>query len=275
MATYAIGDIHGARATLEALLDKLAARGPIDALWFVGDLVNRGPDSAGVIRRIRALGDRAITVLGNHDLALLALAQRPDPKQKANRSLHDLLDAPDRDDLLDWLRHRPLTHHDATLGWTMVHAGFAPEWDLAAAHAGARELETVLRSRDHARFLQSLFGDTPAQWSDDLTGDARLRFIANALTRIRFVDAEGRLDMKYKKTIAGAPDGLLPWFQIPTRRSAGTPLVFGHWSALEDVAWPTEQVYGIDTGAAWGGQLTALQLDAPPEADRLIQVDSA
>lgn len=270
MSIYAIGDIHGAADLLDRLLERLAARGGIDRLWFVGDLVNRGPDSAGTIRRVKALGDTAITVLGNHDLSLLSLAAREDATQRAPDSLKPLLTAEDSPELLDWLRHRPLMHHDADLGWTMVHAGLPPSWTVADGLARARELETALRAPDHAAFLSQLFGNTPTHWHPDLAGIPRLRFIANALTRLRFVTADHGLDMDYKKTLADAPAGLTPWFAMPGRASAGTPIVFGHWSALEHVAWPEYKVWGIDTGAAWGDRLSALDLtQATPE---LIQV---
>lgn len=270
MSIYAIGDIHGTADLLDRLLDRLAARGPIDRLWFVGDLVNRGPDSAGVIRRVKALGDLAITVLGNHDLSLLSLAVRDDAEQIAPDSLKPLLAAEDCPSLLDWLRRRPLMHRDADLGWTMVHAGLPPSWTVAEGLVHARELEQALRAPDHALFLADLFGNTPERWTPGLTGTPRLRFIANALTRLRFVTLDQRLDMDYKKTLADAPSQLTPWFAVPNRASAGEAIVFGHWSALERVAWPEYGVWGIDTGAAWGGTLSALDLTRPtPE---LIQV---
>lgn len=270
MSIYAIGDIHGAATLLDRLLDKLAQRGPIEQLWFVGDLVNRGPDSAAVVRRVQALGDTAVTVLGNHDLSLLSLAVQPDAAARAPDSLKPFLAAPDRDAMLSWLRHRPLMHHDAQLGWTMVHAGLPPTWRVAEGLARAAELEAALQASDHADFLCHLFGNTPSRWSPTLTGTPRLRFIANALTRLRFVTDDGELDMAYKKTMAGAPAGLVPWFTVPGRASANANIVFGHWSALEYVAWPSQRVWGIDTGAAWHGALSALDLTTrEPE---LIQV---
>ena len=266
MATFAIGDIHGALEPLERLLSQLHRDYTIDALWFVGDLVNRGPDSAGVIRRIRAMGETAVTVLGNHDLALLGLMQRPDPKAHADSSLHDLIEADDADILLDWLRHRPLMHNAPALGWTMVHAGVAPEWTANEALARAQELEVALRAPDYRTFLRELFGNKPARWAEADAPIERYRFIANALTRIRFVERDGSLDMKYKKTIHDAPKRLVPWFAHPARRSADTRFVFGHWSALDAIAWPAHNVWGIDTGAAWNGRLTAMRLDTPEPA---------
>lgn len=270
MSIYAIGDIHGAADLLDRLLERLGERGPVEKLWFVGDLVNRGPDSAGVIRRVRALGDTAITVLGNHDLSLLSLAMLDDAATRAPAGLKPVLDANDATQLLDWLRHRPLMHHDGDLGWTMVHAGLPPTWSVADAMARARELEAALRAPDHAAFLTQLFGDTPERWDPTLAGIPRLRFIANALTRLRFIAPGQRLDMAYKKTLANAPGNLTPWFCVPGRASADQPIVFGHWSALERIAWPEYRVWGIDTGAAWGGYLSALDLTTrEPE---LIQV---
>lgn len=273
MAIYCIGDIHGANAALERLLERL---GPLDAhdrLWFVGDLVNRGPDSLAVLRRVRALGERAITVLGNHDLSLLAKAQRHDALDIVNPTLRPILEAPDRDELLEWLRWRPVIHHEPALGWTMVHAGIPPEWSITEACERAAELETALRGPDYRRFLAQLLGNTPERWDPALTGMDRLRYITNALTRQRFVRADGGLDMDYKKTLADAPAELTPWFTVSPRAAAGQRIVFGHWSALEHVEWPEHRVWCIDTGAAWGGRLTALRLDtAAPE---LIQVDAA
>lgn len=269
MAIYAIGDVHGALEPLDTLLEQLEARGDAEAFWFVGDLVNRGPDSAGVLRRVRGLGQRARMVLGNHDLALLGIMQRDEPRAHADASLHDLIDAPDCDELLDWLRHQPLIlRHDA-LDITVVHAGLPPDWSVARACDHARELETALRGPDHAAFLKRLFGNTPNRWDQADTPEKRFRFMANALTRIRFVDADGRLDMKHKKRIADAPSDLAPWFCHPERRSRDARIVFGHWSALEQVCWPAQRVWGIDTGAAWGGTLSALRLDA--DLDCLIE----
>jgi bis(5'-nucleosyl)-tetraphosphatase (symmetrical) len=264
LSTYAIGDVHGADHLLRDLLNTLDARGNVDAFWFVGDLVNRGPDSLGVLRRVRALGDRAVTVLGNHDLSLLSLADQPDAIGRAPESLKPLLRAHDCAELLDWLRHRPLIHRDTQLGWTMVHAGIPTAWSVDEAIDHAGELEQALRGAEHHQLLTHLFGNTPSRWKPSLTGMKRLRFIANALTRQRFVTVTGALDMEYKKTIANAPKPLMPWFLHPQRASACEHIVFGHWSALEHVEWPEHHVWGIDTGAAWNGTLSALQLDAQP-----------
>lgn len=271
MSIYAIGDIHGSLQLLEALLERLAARGAIDQLWFVGDLVNRGPDSAGVVRRIRGLGNKAVIVLGNHDLSLLVHALQPNATARVPTGLQSFLEAEDADELLDWLVKQPLMHHDPALGWTMVHAGLPPSWDIHEALDHAAEMEEALRADHHPQILTQLFGDTPERWSSSLAGAPRLRFITNALTRMRFVTAEGALDMTFKLALADAPTHLVPWFATPGRQSAGSRIVFGHWSALERIAWPEYGVWGIDTGAAWGGQLSALDLTTDPPA--LIQVE--
>lgn len=260
MAVYAVGDIQGCDEEFGQLLERIAFDPRKDRLWLTGDLVNRGPRSLDVLRRVRAMGDAATVVLGNHDLHLLAAAHdrsalRPDD------TLDAVLSAPDRDTLLDWLRHRPLLHGDPGLGWTMVHAGLAPQWDLATATGCARELEAALRDAASARQLfAAMYGNRPDRWSDDLTGTDRLRFITNCFTRLRFCHTDGRLDLKYKGTLADAPEDLVPWFRIPARRSAGARILFGHWSALGYHAG--DGVLGIDTGCVWGGRLCAVRLDA-------------
>lgn len=265
MATYAIGDLHGNLDALQRLLDQLQFRAQHDELWFVGDVVNRGADSLGCLRFIRNLGNAAVTILGNHDLALLVHAQHPEATSQVNASLAPVLEASDGAQLLDWLRHRPLLHSDKTLGWTMVHAGLPAEWSISAAHAHAEELGRALRGPSHPQVLEQLYGNKPDTWRESLTGHARLRYITNALTRQRFVYPDGRLDLTHKTTLDQAPKPLVPWFRLPYRRNAGQRTVFGHWSALEPVAWPRHNVWCIDTGAAWGGHLTALRLDTEPE----------
>lgn len=265
MATFAIGDLHGNLNALERLLDTIGFNAAHDRLWFVGDIVNRGPDSLGCLRRIRDLGDTVVTTLGNHDLALLVQAEQPDAANQINSSLSPILTADDGATLLDWLRTRPLIHSDDALGWTMVHAGIPAEWDIEQTHARAAELEQALRGPNHGALLQDLYGDTPERWSETLHGLERLRYITNALTRQRFVLPDGRLDMTHKTTLADTPAPLAPWFTAPGRRSAERRIVFGHWSALAPNAWPEHNAWCIDTGAAWGGRLTALRLDGPPE----------
>jgi len=261
MTAYAIGDIQGCHAELERLLDRLDFDPAADRLWLAGDLVNRGPESLAVLRRVRALGDAAIVVLGNHDLHLLAVAAG-NARHSKKSTLGAILRAPDRDELLDWLRRRPLLHHDPELGLTLVHAGLPPQWDLAEALACAHELETVLRSDDYPEFLHAMYGNEPARWSPDLSGIERLRFITNALTRLRFCAPDGTLALKEKGEIGSQSPGLLPWFQVPGRRTRADRIVFGHWSALG--YWSGENVWAIDSGCLWGGALTALRLDREP-----------
>lgn len=265
MAVYAIGDIQGCDDELARLLRELDFSPSRDTLWLVGDLVNRGPRSLEVLRRVKALGDSAITVLGNHDLHLLALVLSPNEPLKSKDTLSAVLSAPDRDELLHWLRHRPMLHHDATLGYTMVHAGLPPQWDLAQAQSCARELETALRDEQHCRELfANMYGDKPDRWSNDLRGMQRLRFITNCLSRLRYCRADGTLELKFKGEVGDAPRQLLPWFKVPDRRTRDTRIVFGHWSALG--YHDGDGVLAIDTGCVWGEKLCAVRLDqaAPP-----------
>lgn len=257
MAVYAIGDVQGCRESLERLLERINFDPVEDTLWFCGDLVNRGPDSLGALRFVRKLGDRTISVLGNHDLHLVASARASRPPREKD-TFHDVLGAPDADELLDWLRRRPALHHDAELGYTLVHAGLVPQWDLDTAVACARELEAALAADDHAAFIDAMYGDQPDLWDDALTGIDRLRFIVNSFTRLRFVDADGRAVFHYKGAPGTQPAGLMPWFEHPGRRSRDLHIVFGHWSTLDRRGGG---VYPLDSGCVWGGKLTALQLD--------------
>jgi bis(5'-nucleosyl)-tetraphosphatase (symmetrical) len=259
MAVYAIGDLQGCYIELRELLDRLGYDRDEDRLWFVGDLVNRGPHSLECLRWVKELGERAVVVLGNHDLHLLAVAAGNGRKQKPSDTLGTILEAPDREQLLDWLRTRPLLHHDATLGYTMVHAGLPPQWDLATATLCAREVEQALRGPGHREFLADMYGDQPDRWSDGLTGMARLRFSVNALTRMRFCTSDGRIDLKVKGAPHTASGELLPWFAVRDRRSVGLHLIFGHWSTLGEAEG--FGVYPLDSGCVWGGKLTALRLD--------------
>ncbi|HZR37158.1 MAG TPA: symmetrical bis(5'-nucleosyl)-tetraphosphatase [Nevskia sp.] len=266
MTTYAIGDLQGCYDTLRRLLDRVHFDPAHDVLWFTGDLVNRGPQSLPTLRYVYRLGAAARTVLGNHDLHLLAVANGG---RKGRRdTLDEILAAPDRDELLDWLRRQPLLLEAP--GVAVLHAGLPPQWDLAQARACAREAESVLAGPDYAAFLREMYGDEPAVWDEALRGLPRLRYIINCYTRLRYCGAGGRLDFAHKGSPGTQPEGLLPWFQAPGRRSAGTTLVFGHWSTLGRVRWPEHQVYGLDTGAVWGGRLTALRL----EDWRLLDVPS-
>jgi len=258
MAVFAIGDIQGCHEDLMRLLERIHFDAGEDQLWFAGDLVNRGPDSLGVLRFVKDLGDAAVSVLGNHDLHLLAVAAGTASRRKSD-TLDELLASPQRDEYLDWLRHRPLLHHDEALGFTLVHAGLPPQWDLRQAAACAQELEAALRGAEHLEFFRQMYGDEPRHWDPGLTGIPRLRFIVNCFTRLRYCTAAGDLDLKSKGPPGSQPEGYLPWFQVPGRASAGLHLLFGHWSSLGDIA--AHNVYPLDTGCVWGGRLTALRLD--------------
>ena len=259
MARYAIGDIQGCAAELRQLLRDIGFAADRDQLWFVGDLVNRGPDSLGALRLIRDLGDNAIVVLGNHDLHLLALACGRS-RLKPGDTLETVLAAPDRAVLLDWLLQLPLAHFDAGHGELMIHAGLPPQWNVPQALAHADELQQALR-RDPVAFFDQMYGDQPDLWDDGLTGHDRLRFIVNALTRLRVCTAAGRMQIKAKGPPPPPGSPLMPWFEVPGRASRDTRIVFGHWSAQGFV--DRHNVLGLDTGCVWGGSLTAVALDGP------------
>lgn len=254
---FVIGDVQGCFEALERLLGQIDFNAKQDRLWFVGDLVNRGPQSLETLRFVRSLGDAATTVLGNHDLHLLAMAHG-NAKDPDNRDLLNILEAPDADELIDWLLHRPILHHDKKRQLTMIHAGLVPQWDLATARACATELESVLRSRQRHEFFARMYGNRPRVWSPKLRGPERWRFITNVFTRTRFLAADGGLELKAKGSLATTPLGCVPWFQFPCRRSAADRIVFGHWSALG--LHMADNVYATDSGCLWGGQLTALQI---------------
>jgi bis(5'-nucleosyl)-tetraphosphatase (symmetrical) len=256
MALYAIGDVQGCFAELRSLLEKIRFDPAADRLWFAGDLVNRGPQSLETLRFIRSLGDAAVAVLGNHDLHLLAVAQGVS-KTKHRDTFGDVLGAPDRDELLDWLRRRPLLHHGG--GFYLIHAGLPPQWSVDQAAAHAAEAEAVLQGDDCAEFFRHMYGDQPDLWSESLEGFARLRFTINCLTRLRYCHADGRVEFKQKGPPGSQPPGLVPWFAAPGRRSTGAHILFGHWSTLGFYAG--HGVCCLDTGCLWGGELTALRLD--------------
>jgi bis(5'-nucleosyl)-tetraphosphatase (symmetrical) len=254
---YLVGDIQGCCDALDRLLAKIGFSPSRDHLGVVGDLVNRGPASLETLRRLRGLGNAATCVLGNHDLNLLAVAQGVRQPHRGDTT-SDILDAPDRESWLDWLRHRPMAAVDC--GWLLVHAGVAPQWTAAEAMQHAGDVEAVLRDRTAlADFLPRMYGNAPLRWDDALTGAARLRFVVNALTRTRFVADDGTLDLVTKDGAAGAPDGYRPWFEVPGRATAGTPIAFGHWASLGLVDRP--DVLGLDTGCVWGRSLTAVRID--------------
>jgi len=258
MAIWAIGDVQGCFDALLALLEKIRFDRQRDTLWFTGDLVNRGPRSLETLRFVKSLGARAITVLGNHDLHLLAAAGGQARHSKYD-TFDDVLAAPDRDELLDWLRHRPLLHHDADLGWTLIHAGLLPPWSLADAMRYAAEAETVLRGPGMTDFFAHMYGDTPDHWRDDLRGHERTRVIVNAFTRLRYCDREGAMDLRVKVAPGEQPPDLVPWFQAPRRRSREARIVFGHWSTLGP--YQGDNVLALDSGCLWGRLLTAARLE--------------
>lgn len=260
MAVYAIGDVQGCYDELSRLLDRLAPEPGKDEIWFVGDLVNRGPQSLQTLRLVRDLGDTALVTLGNHDLHLLALALAGDVPVSRGE-LDTVLNAPDRDELIDWLRQRPLAHYRPDLNTLMVHAGVAPQWDPLQTVRCAREVEQVLRGDSAARFLAAMYGSRPDLWDPGLRGLERLRFITNCLTRIRYVRADGRLDFDQKGKPENAPADLVPWFDAGDRGTGAVRIVFGHWSTLGLLQRPG--LLGLDTGCVWGGTLTAARLTGP------------
>jgi bis(5'-nucleosyl)-tetraphosphatase (symmetrical) len=264
MSTYAIGDLQGCYDEFEIMLERIQFDPQRDRLWLVGDLVNRGPRSLDVLRKVKALGGAAICVLGNHDLHLLAAALSPSERLKPKDTLGDIFTAPDRDELLAWLRQRPMLYHDSRLGYTMIHAGLPPQWDFAVAQSCARELEAALQ--DDGRCIElfaQMYGDQPRLWSDDLQGIGRLRFITNCLTRLRFCRSDGQLELRYKGRIDQAPVDVVPWFRAPGRRSREMKIVCGHWSALG--YHNGDGVLSIDTGCVWGNSLCAVRLDQPAD----------
>jgi len=255
---FAIGDVQGCALELRLLLKRIGFSVDRDQLWFVGDLVNRGPRSLEVLREVRALGDNAIVVLGNHDLHLLAVALGSRATERPGDTLGEILAAPDRDALIEWLAQRPLAHLDAQHGDLLVHAGLVPQWSAATAASLAAEVEGALRGEPRS-LLDAMYGDQPDQWSEELAGAGRLRFIVNALTRMRVCTADGRIDLKMKGPPQRARRPFRPWFEH-RRASRGTRVIFGHWSALGFVH--SHGVIGLDTGCVWGGELTAVNLDA-------------
>ncbi|SFF95553.1 symmetrical bis(5'-nucleosyl)-tetraphosphatase [Neptunomonas qingdaonensis] len=258
MATYAIGDIQGCFDEFQNLLE-LINFGQNDKLWLCGDLVNRGPKSLQTLRFIKELGVQAHMVLGNHDLHLLAVHYDITRKKKSD-TLDEILCAPDREELMQWLQQQPLLHTDSRLNFTMVHAGIPPGWSINNAQKKAQEVENILRSAKAQAFFEHMYGNKPEKWSNDLKGWKRLRTITNYLTRMRFCTPEGKLEFASKGGLETQPDGFLPWYKHPHRKTAGENIIFGHWAALQGAA-DTQNVYALDTGCIWGVKLTALRLD--------------
>ena len=252
---YLVGDLQGCAEPFERLLAAIGFSPSRDTAYLLGDLVNRGPDSLATLRRLREMGDAAVCLLGNHDWHLLAVAAGVRKKHR-NDTVDTILDAPDREAWLEWLRQRRMAVQ--AHGWLMVHAGVAPQWDAALTLQLARELETALRASPPREFLDTMFGNEPLKWSDALDGNERLRFALNALTRIRFVAADDSLDFDIKDGSA-TPPGLHRWFDAPGRKTAGTPIAFGHWSTLG--LTEHADLLGLDTGCVWGGKLTAVRID--------------
>jgi bis(5'-nucleosyl)-tetraphosphatase (symmetrical) len=261
MPTYAIGDVQGCFQELLDLLDRINFDQANDRLWFTGDLVNRGPDSLATLRFVKNLN--AITVLGNHDLHLLAISAGID-KHSRKDTLDEVLKAKDRGELLDWLRHLPLLHIDSQLDYIMVHAGLPPQWDLHKATTLTGEVEQVLRSKHYRKLLDHMYGNQPDHWDDGLTGMERLRFIINALTRSRYFNLDGVIDLAHKGPPGSQADGLYPWFSLDSRKTRNHKILFGHWASihagnLHDFG--RFNVYPLDTGCVWGGRLTAMRLE--------------
>ena len=254
MTTYAIGDVQGCYDELQRLLEHIGFSDD-DVLWFAGDLVNRGPKSLQTVEFVRALGPRAICVLGNHDLHLLAAAHNARPPGKSD-TFKDILQSANRDELLDWLRRCPLMHRDAHR--VLVHAGIYPGWNIDVAEARAREVESVLREDDYARFFPVMYGNEPAVWHEQLAGSDRLRFIVNSFTRMRFVSSGGALDMDHSGPVGSQPDTLMPWFRLPHCRPADSEIYFGHWAALGQSH--CAGIQALDSGCVWGNALTAIEL---------------
>ena len=271
MAIYCIGDIQGCDSALGRLLDTIGFSASRDTVYLLGDLVNRGPDSAAVLRRSMRHGDAIRCLLGNHDLHLLAAAAGARMPSRRD-TLASVLDAPDREALLAWVRQQPLARAHTHAGQTllMVHAGVLPAWSAADTLAYADEVQAVLRSPELPAFLQAMYGNTPDRWSDSLTGTDRLRVIVNALTRLRFCSADGVMDFESTESASAAPPGLMPWFDVPGRRTAGTVMAFGHWSTL---GWLNRSdLLGLDTGCVWGGCLSAVRFGATLADRELLQV---
>jgi len=266
MATYAVGDIQGCFSSFTHLLDLIGFNATRDRLWLVGDLINRGPDSLAALRWAMKHDAALEVVLGNHDLHTLALAEGFVAAHRYD-TLQALLDAPDRAELLTWLRRRRMAHAEGE--YLMVHAGVLPQWDAATTLALAGEVETVLRGEDYRYFLAHMYGNQPNHWDEQLRGMGRLRVITNALTRLRVCTPAGAMDFRFKGELSNIPPGHLPWFELQNRRSSTSTLVFGHWSALGLLV--RDNLIGLDSGCLWGGQLSAMRL----EDRRVFQVSCA
>ncbi len=264
MATYAIGDVQGCYDELKALLHQIKFNSDRDQLWFCGDLVNRGPKSLETLRYIRSLEGNAITVLGNHDLHLLATAydhQQPGKKD----TLDSLLKADDAAQLLEWLRHQPLLHHDPEKNITLLHAGIHPQWSINKTQQLAKEIERILQSDQHINFYKHMYGNKPFIWDNALSGWPRYRFITNILTRLRYCDKYGKPALSAKGEPGSQDRHLMPWYEVPHRKSLHGTIIFGHWSTLPHAGFSCiNNTYALDSGCLWGGALTAMRIDIQP-----------
>jgi bis(5'-nucleosyl)-tetraphosphatase (symmetrical) len=271
MAVYAVGDVQGCFHELMLMLDRLKFDPAQDELWLAGDLVNRGPHSANVLRFAKDLGDNVKVVLGNHDLHLLANAAGVVDYQHRLDTLSDVLDAPDADELIDWLRRQPLFHHDSHLQFSMVHAGLPPQWTIKQAVELSKEVETVLQGENWREYFKHMYGNKPKRWKPELSGWDRLRFITNCFTRLRYCHDDGRLALKFKGAPKDRPGGQKAWFQMPGRKSDNDRIVFGHWSTLGTGQYGN--VFSLDSGAVWGESLTAVRIDKTPYRWSMVEAD--
>ncbi len=271
MAVYAIGDVQGCYEELIKLLDRVQFDPAVDQIWLAGDLVNRGPKSVEVLRLAKQLDDSCICVLGNHDLHLLANAAGVVEFHHHMDTIQAVLDAPDCDELMDWLRQQPLFHHDSTLQFSMVHAGLPPEWTVDEALIRAEEVQSVIKSDDWRDFFEHMYGNKPKRWSPSLKGWDRLRFITNCFTRLRYCHEDGRLALKFKGAPEDKPLHQRPWFEMPDRASQDDRIVFGHWSTLGVGQYGN--VFSLDSGAVWGETLTAVRIDQQPYEWITVEAD--
>lgn len=280
MSTYAIGDLQGCYVELQNLLNKINFDESKDELWFVGDLVNRGPESLKCLRFVKSLGKNAKTVLGNHDLHLLAIANKV-RKPHRNDTFDEILNADDAYDLLNWIRHLPLMVHDENLKFTMIHAGLPPQWSLKKARKLAKKTEKLLQSDKFIAFIHNMYGDQPDIWSETLSGDELHRFIINCFTRIRYLEKTGKLNLKEKNVPGSQRKSLIPWYAIHNRKTNKDKIIFGHWSTVtlgEERKFKQYNVFPLDTGCLWGGTLTAMRLEdekifSVPSGNRSLKND--
>jgi len=273
MAVYAIGDVQGCFDELLRLLDEIKFNPEADQVWLAGDLVNRGPKSAEVLRFAMRHPDSVRVVLGNHDLHLLANAAEVNQHHHKLDTLDQILNAPDCDEMIHWLRHQPLFYYDEKINFSMLHAGLPPQWSINEALTKAKEVEDVLQSDNWRDFFANMYGNKPKRWSDGISGWDRLRFITNCFTRLRYCHSDGSLALKFKGAPKDKPEEQTPWFEMPDRVTKNDRIVFGHWSTLGTGRYGN--VFSLDSGAVWGEQLTAVRIDKPPCQWFVIEADPA